>query len=75
MATTSTITKINFRLLLDNGTTASGDVRTVTVTLPMISVSGYTDEKAMAIANALEPLLSKSIYVCNKVVTSRVDEE
>ena len=75
MAAVSTTEKINFKLLLENGTTASGDVKTVTVSLPRISPSGYTDDKAVAVANAIEPVLSKSIYVLNKVITSRVDEE
>lgn len=74
MAATSTITKIQVRLQLDNGTTASGDVRTVAVTFPTISVSGYDPTKALNIANAAESVLSKSVYVVEDIKTGRVDE-
>lgn len=74
MAATSTVTKIQVKLQLDNGTTASGNVKTVAVTFPNISVSGYDPTKALNIANAAEDVLSKSIYVVEDIKTGRVDE-
>lgn len=71
---TVTVEKINFKINLDNGTDSSGQVKTVAVSLPTLSVSGYTDTGAIAIANALEPILTKTIYSFTKVVTNNVEE-
>jgi len=71
---TSTIEKINFKINLDNGTDSLGNVKTVAVSLPTLSVQGYNDAKAIAIADALEPILTKTIYSFTKVVTNNVEE-
>lgn len=73
MATT-TLRKIAFRVLLDNGTDAQGNVKTVGISFPALSNSGYDAAKALAIANALEGCLTKSIYSCEQVNTSSVTE-
>lgn len=75
MAITQTVTKINFRINLDNGTDADGNVKTVAVSLPALSVSGYDDAKAIAVATALDNLLTKTIYSFSKVVTTTLAEE
>ncbi|MBQ3653676.1 MAG: hypothetical protein II954_04590 [Synergistaceae bacterium] len=75
MAATVTPTKVAVNLKLDAGTTASGDVKTVNVGLGKLSVQSFNADKALAIANLIEPCLSKSIYILEKVETSRIDEE
>lgn len=75
MAATVTPTKVAVNLKLDAGTTASGDVRTVSVGLGNLSIQGFDAGKVLAVANLIEPCLSKSIYLIEKVETSRIDEE
>ena len=75
MAVISTISKIQPRINLDNGTSASGNVLTVRTGFPEVSLSGYTDEKFYAVAEAVGPCLSHTIYSLDKVVTYEVEEE
>lgn len=75
MAIISTITKIQPRINLDNGTSASGNVMTVRTGFPTVSLSGYTDEKFYAVAEAVRPCLNHTIYSLDKVITYDVEEE
>ena len=75
MAAESITTKIQVRLQLNNGTTASGDVKTVAVTFPALSVSAYDVAKALAIADAVEPVLSKAVYKVEDVRTGQLQSE
>lgn len=69
MATTSTITKVSVKMLLNNGTDPqTGEVRTVSVSLGALSPTGYNDDKAMAVAEAIAPCLTKSLYGVKKTV-------
>ena len=74
MPATVTPTKTQFKVNLDNGTTATGEVKTVSMTFPALSQSGYDVDKAVAVANLLEPILTKTIYSLTQVVTSTVEE-
>lgn len=75
MAIISTITKIQCKMLLDNGTDAQGNVVTVSNTFPTVSVSGYTDEKFNAIAQAVRPCLVNTLYSLQKLEYKDVEEE
>lgn len=72
MAATETINKIAVKMLLNAGTTASGDVKTVSSSLPTLSLTGYTPERAMAVTAAWEACLSKSIYSVQAVKTAEL---
>lgn len=71
MATVTT-KKISFNIKLNNGTDAEGNVKTVTLQLGKLSIAGYNDDKALALANLLQPCLDKSIHATEKVVVSTV---
>ena len=49
MAATVTPTKVAVNLKLDAGTTASGDVRTVSVGLGNLSIQGFDAGKVLAV--------------------------
>lgn len=70
----TTISKVQCKLLLDNGTDAQGNVKTVSVSYPSISPTGYTDAKALAIATAAEDCLTKSVYSVQKITYEAVSE-
>lgn len=59
------LTKQSFKLYLNNGTTASGKLKTVTVSLPKLKQStAFTDtdlNKAQNIVNALTLCLAKNL--------------
>lgn len=74
MPATVTPLKTQFKVNLDNGTTTTGDVKTVSITFPTLSQTGYDVDKAVAIADLLEPVLSKTIYSLSQIVTSTVEE-
>ncbi len=68
MAVTSTMTRVAVKMLLNNGTDASGNIKTVSVSLGSLSVTGYDDTKAMAVIAAIGPCLTKSVYSVKKTV-------
>lgn len=68
MAVTSTMTRVTVKMLLNNGTDASGNIKTVSVSLGALSTTGYDDDKAMAVVAAIEPCLTKSVYSTKKTV-------
>lgn len=74
MPATVTREKVQFKINLDNGTTATGDVKTVSVNLGTLSTTNYDVDKAIAIANLLEPCLTKTIYSLSEVITNSVEE-
>ena len=69
---TESLTKIACRLLLNNGSSGSGATKTVTVNYPTISRTGYTADRAFAIATLMEPCLEKTIYAIQSVKTSSI---
>lgn len=75
MAATVTTEKVQVRVNLDNGTDSQGNVKIVGVSLPKLSVSGYTADKAMAIVNALDPMLVKTVYSVSEIKTGNISEE
>lgn len=75
MAVITTLEKISYRINLDFGTDAKGNVTTKAISLSGISPQGYTPQKAYDIAEAIRPLLSHTIYSQEEVRTSDVEEE
>lgn len=75
MATTSTLTKVGVKMLLNNGTDSqTGEVKTVSVSLGSLSPSGYDDNKMMAVVNGIAPCLTKSVYKVKKTMEYDVTE-
>lgn len=74
MPATVTRDKVQFKINLDNGTTSTGEVKTVSINLGTLSNSGYNVDKALAIADLLEPILTKTIYSLSEVITNKVEE-
>lgn len=72
---TSTVEKIQCRIKLDNGTDAQGNVKTLSVSFPTVSVSGYTDARFLAVSQAVQPCLTHTIYSLEKITTEGVEDE
>lgn len=72
MSATVTTTKVDLTAKLDNGTTTSGAVKTISQTLGAIDKDAYDADKAYAIGAALAPCLTKSIYALEQKVTSNI---
>ena len=64
--------KVSVNIKLDNGTDADGKQRTVSVFLGNFSKDNFNADKALAIINALEPCLSKTVYSVDMVQTSTI---
>lgn len=75
MAVITTLQKISYRINLDFGTDAKGNVVTKAISLSGVSATGYTPEKAYAIGEAIRPLLTHTVYSQEEVRTSDVEEE
>ena len=75
MAVAEKLTRIACRLLLVNGTTASGTIKTVNMSYPTISNSGYTAERTYAVYSLIRPCLSKTVYRIESVKTNKIEEE
>ena len=67
MAATTTTTKIEVKIKLNNGTSVSGGIRTISVNLGKISLSGYDTDKVYNIVQALGPCFSKTIFNVEKL--------
>lgn len=74
MAVTAKTQKITAVILLDNGTTSSGAVRTISQTLGAIDKENYDPDKAYAIAMLVEPCLSKSVYAVQQTTAAYLEE-
>ncbi len=74
MPATVTRDKVQFKINLDNGTDALGNVKTVSINLGNLSNTGYNVDKALAITDLLEPILTKTIYSLSEVITNKVEE-
>lgn len=75
MAVTNTLTRVNVKMLLNNGTDPStGEIKTVSVSLGSLSTTGYDDAKMMSVVSALNPLLTKSVYSVKKTMEYTVTD-
>lgn len=69
---TATIKKRTVQLALNNGTDSQGNIKTVNTTLgsTITTGNGYTDDKALAIANLIAPCLAKSLHETRRIDTN-----
>lgn len=74
MAVTETMIKNQCNMKLNNGTDASGNVKTLNQSLGTLSDTAWDATKAMAIVEALTPCLSKSVYEVQHVVTNTLTD-
>ena len=72
MATSITTEKIAVNVKLNNGTTATGAVKTVSISLGTMNKSAFDADKVVAIATALAPCLTKSVYRVHRVTTDSI---
>lgn len=75
MATSETTSKYRVSAKFNNGLDQSGNVKTFSVSLGTLSLTGYTNAAAMAVVAALEPCYSQSLYTVEKTTTSALSEE
>lgn len=75
MAVASTVNKMSCTLKLNNGTDASGNVQTVSTSLGTMDKAGWDATKVLAITDALEDCLAKSIYGVYQDVQNLIYEE
>lgn len=73
MSVTAVPTKVVGRILVNNGTTATGAVSTLSVSLGTLNLSAWDDQKAWNIADAYDTIADKSMYTVEKVLTSRLE--
>lgn len=55
------VTKVAYQVKLDIGTTAQGGVKTASLNLGKMSLTGFNVNNAYALTHLLEPCLDKSI--------------
>ena len=73
MAVVETTQKMTAALALDDGTTAQGNIRTVSTTLGTLDPSAWDVQKAWNIMTALDNgLLTKSLVWGTHVITNQV---
>lgn len=65
------VEKLAAKMLLNNGTDAQGNVKTVSVSLPSLLPTA-TNEQILAIADKAEDILTKTVVKLQKVVTSNL---
>ena len=75
MAVITTPIKTAVSLKLNNGTTESGTVKTLNVSLGTLNLSAFDASKVFAIAALLEPCLDRAIHRIEKTDTSRIEDE
>lgn len=69
---TSTLVKVLVKMNLNNGTDSQGNVKTVSVNLGSLNPTTYDADKALAIADKLEDILSKTIVSVSEVKTATI---
>lgn len=72
MAVTTTVTKIACNILLNNGTTKTGSIKTATVSLGAINKDAFDADKAYAVAEVVATCLTKALCDIRKVETSSI---
>lgn len=69
MATT-TLTKVQSYMLLNNGTDAQGNVKTVKQNIGSLNAAEWNADKALTIMDKIENILTKTIVTAQVVQTS-----
>lgn len=75
MAVVTQLENIAVKMLLNNGTDAQGNTKTVSVNLGSLSTTGYDATKVLAVVDAVENCLSKTISAVQEVRTSLLSDE
>lgn len=76
MAVVATLNKVAVKMNLNNGTDPqTGEVRTVAVNLGSLNPQTYDSAKAMAVAEAIAPCLTKSLYSVQEVRTNALTNQ
>ena len=71
MAVYASLEKVTINMILNNGMNyTTGEIKTVPIYLGTINPANYDPDKAMAIAQAIEPCLTKPLYHVQEVKTS-----
>ena len=71
MVVSSSLEKVSVNIMLNNGT-KDGKIKTISVSLGGMNTQRYDDQKAMNIADLLEPCFSKPVLEVKKVAVSRL---
>lgn len=69
MAATETISGAKGNILLNNGTTVTGNIRTITQSVGTLNPSAWDADKVANIVTAWFPLFSKAVYKVQGVKT------
>ena len=75
MAWSERLSGATWKQHLDNGTTASGAVATVSVNMGALNPSAWDVEKAGTILNALQLVLSKTIVKSIHTIENELDSD
>ena len=75
MAVTSITKRVAVSLKLNNGTSTTGSIKTVSVNLGSLNKSAVDAQKAINIVNALSSCLERSVYSTEKTEVSILSEE
>ena len=70
---TETVVKRQAYLGLNNGSTSSGSTIVKRVSLGTLDKDAWNIDKVVAIVQALQPIMSKSIYEVPAVATSNIE--
>lgn len=74
MSSKATTQKMTLTLKLDNGTTTSGMVKTISQTVGTINKDAWDNDKALAIGQLVAPCLTKSIYAIEQGIINYIQE-
>lgn len=69
-----TMTKVTGKVLVNNGTTATGTAKTASINLPTLSKARYTPALLLAVCTLYDSCLAKSVNAYQVVKTYDVDE-
>lgn len=83
MAVQTELSSVKVRILLNNGTTDTGAIKTVTVNLNGINkaqwattqLTAASDQKVLNIVNAIYDVLERSVYGIERIETTLLSEE
>lgn len=74
MAAVTTLNKVSVNVKVNNGTTPTGTVKTLSVSLGSLNKDAFDADKAMAIVRLLEPCLEKALVSVEKVEVSTLTD-
>ncbi len=72
MAARTVVESISVYLRINNGTTTTGQVKTLPISIGKLNKSTFDADKALAIAGLIEECITKSVYEVQKVETSEI---